>query len=169
MNDRTKLSTIVAVVATAVVALGAAGLMGCSKKQQTVPDPGPKPSGANFEGVWFSPQFEHMYLRQSGEKVTGVYAYKTGGRIEGRVDGNLLTFKWIDPGDKQKAQRDMNGHGYLKLVREDGELMLKGEWGYDEEYRGAGPWSAQFVRDIESGDPMQIQQIREQGRNPPTP
>ena len=110
-----------------------------------------------------------MYLRQSGDKVTGVYAYKSGGRIEGTVDGNLMTFKWVDPGSKEKAQREMRGRGYFKLVREKKELKLKGEWGYEKDYSGAGPWNAEFIRELESGDPMQIQELEEQESQLPTP
>lgn len=134
---------------------------GCSSSQK-VPDPGPKPSGADFQGFWYSPQFEQMYLRQSGSKVTGVYSYEDGGRLEGEVDGNLLVFEWTDPGSKKHAEKTMSGRGYFRLVREDETLKLKGEWGYDQEVTGAGPWEADYRRELESGDPSTIEQLNAQ-------
>ncbi len=139
----------------AVVALAAAG---CSSNQ-TIPDPGPKPSGADFQGVWYSPQFEHMYLRQSGKQVTGVYSYESGGRLEGEVDGNLLIFEWTDPGEKQHATKTMQGRGYFQLVRKGEKLKLEGEWGYEQETTGGGPWEAEFLRKIESDDPSTLEQL----------
>jgi len=110
--------------------LGLIGLLfgaGCGNKGQTIPDPGPLPSGADFAGVWYSPQFEHMYLRQTGNKVEGVYTYESGGTLEGTVDGNLLKFSWTDPGSKETATRTMKGRGYFRMVKEDDVLKLKGE------------------------------------------
>lgn len=158
---------------TVLVCLGAialllAGLGGCSNtKSRKIPDPDPMPQGAGFQGVWFSPQYKHMYLTQSGDEVRGVYTYQTGGRLTGKVEGNLLKFKWQDPGNKEKAERPMEGHGYLKLVEEDGEKKLKGEWGYGEKFTGAGPWSAEYIRQLKSSDPRKIEEIEDS--NQPTP
>lgn len=144
------------VVTTSLLLLGTA----CSSQQSSeVPDPGPMPKGASFQGVWFSQEFEHMYLRQSGSEVRGLYAYRTGGRLTGTVDGNLLKFDWVDPGSKQKAQKTMSGRGYLELVTENDKKKLVGEWGYDENYTGGGPWRAEFIREIEAGDPTKIEDL----------
>ena len=94
-------------IVAALFAIGT-GLAGCAASGD-VPDPTPMPEDASFEGVWYSPQFEHMYLRQEGDSVRGVYAYKSGGRLEGTVNGNVLVFEWDDPGSKQKATRSMSG------------------------------------------------------------
>lgn len=156
-----------------LVCLGAIALLfaassGCSSsKSQKIPDPDPMPEGADFEGVWFSPQYKHMYLTQSGDEVKGIYSYQTGGRLTGQVEGNLLTFEWTDPGSKEKAQRPMEGRGYLKLVEENGEKKLEGEWGYGEKRTGAGPWTAEYIRRIKSGDPTKIEDLEES--NNPTP
>ncbi|MFB6263073.1 MAG: hypothetical protein ABEL76_05530 [Bradymonadaceae bacterium] len=142
-----------------LAALVALTTTGCSH-ESAVPDPAPRPSGADFSGVWYSPQFEHMYLRQNGNEVTGVYTYETGGRLEGTVEGNLLTFEWVEPGSKKRAVKRMSGHGYLQLVRRDGKLKLVGEWGYREDHRGGGPWRAEFIRKLEPTDPSNIREIR---------
>lgn len=128
---------------------------------QRLPEAQPLPEGASFGGVWFSPQFEHMYLRQTGDEVRGIYAYKTGGTMEGTANGNLMTFKWIDPGDKTTATRSVNGLGYLQMVREDGILKLKGEWGYNDSRMGGGPWEAEWVRPMESDDPRNLEELNQ--------
>lgn len=146
-------------------ALLAFGLFGCAGKGD-VPDPRPMPSEASFEGVWYSPQFEHMYLRQEGDTVRGVYAYKNGGTLKGTVQGNLLVFEWKDPGSKEQATRSMSGRGYLQLTRNDGGmLVLRGEWGYGEDRSGAGPWTAEWVREVDADDPSNLREMRDTDRD----
>lgn len=132
---------------------------GCASSSSSIPDPKPLPEGEDFEGVWYSPQFEHMYIRQNGQDVRAVYTYEDGGRLEGTVDGNLLKFKWVDPGSKRQAERTMSGRGYLQLVRRDDQVELVGEWGYDEDHTGGGPWEAEYVRELEDGDPSSVEEI----------
>lgn len=125
-----------------------------------LPPAQPMPQGASFSGLWYSEQFEHMYLYQSGANVEGVFAYGGAGMITGEVDGNLLLFEWEEPGDRDRARRTMRGQGYLQLVEEGQKLRLRGEWGYNQERRGAGPWTAEFVREIEEEDPKTLEEIR---------
>ncbi|QDG53277.1 hypothetical protein FIV42_21780 [Persicimonas caeni] len=144
-----------------LVTLCSVGLVACAG-QQKVPKAQPMPAGKNFTGVWYSPQFEHMHLRQTGDKVSGIFTYEEGGTIEGEVDGNLLVFKWIEPGSKEKAKRTMKGRGYLQLVQ-DGEMTkLKGEWGYNEQATGGGPWTAEWVRELEPEDPLTLEDLEAQ-------
>lgn len=147
-------------VLAALAVLGL-GLMNCAG-QQHVPKPQPMPVGKNFTGVWYSPQFEHMHLRQTGDKVSGIYTYKSGGRIEGEVDGNVLVFNWIEPGDKEKARRTMKGRGYLQLVQEGDTTKLVGEWGYSDNVTGGGPWKAEWVRQLQPEDPLTLQDLAEE-------
>ncbi|MFB6350499.1 MAG: hypothetical protein ABEN55_12935 [Bradymonadaceae bacterium] len=100
-----------------------------------------------------------MYLNQTGNKITGVYTYEDGGKLEGKIDGNLMVFDWTDPGEKEDADRTMSGRGYLQLVKGKNKLQLKGEWGYKDNAAGAGPWTAEYVRELESGDPMRLQDL----------
>ncbi len=145
------------VLLAGMLVLGAAACSG----QQAVPDPSPMPQGQSFSGVWYSPQFEHMHLRQSGDKVQGIYTYKNGGRIEGEVDGNILVFDWIEPGDKSKAQRTMKGKGYLVLTVEADEAELEGQWGYKENRTGGGPWKAEYIRELDPEDPLTLEELEE--------
>ncbi len=148
-------------LAALFLAICGAGLVACAG-QQKVPRAQPMPAGKNFTGVWYSPQFEHMHLRQSGDKVSGIFTYKAGGTIEGEVDGNLLVFKWIEPGSKEKAQRTMKGRGYLQLVEQSEQTTLEGEWGYNEQVTGGGPWTAEWVRDLEPKDALTLETYKEQ-------
>lgn len=132
--------------------------MGCSANPG-LPEPTPLPAGTNFGGVWYSPQFEHMYVRQTGDEVRGIYAYKNGGTLEGIANGNLLTFQWIDPGNKDQATRSITGKGYLQLVKEGEKVKIKGEWGYGEDRQGGGPWEAEWVREMDPEDPRSLDEL----------
>lgn len=147
--------------ALAVLLFIALGSAGCASAPP-LPEAQPMPAGKDFTGVWFSPQFEHMNLRQSGDRVAGVYTYREGGRIEGTVEGNMLRFTWIEPGKKETATRTMKGSGYLQLVVEPGEyeeVNIVGEWGYNDDLTGGGPWSAEYVRELLPDDPLTLENL----------
>ncbi len=136
-------------------------VLGACKTVPSVPPAVEMPAGKSFAGLWFSPQFEHMYISQTGSNVRGVYAYGNGGELQGTVNGNLLTFNWIDPGNRQEARRPMQGEGYLQLFVDGENTVLKGAWGYDDEKTDGGPWTAEYVRPLEAEDPQTIDQIKE--------
>lgn len=142
-----------------VAALMLWSLVGCATTAG-IPASGLMPQGASFSGLWYSDQFEHMYLYQSGDQVEGVYAYGNAGTISGEVEGNLLLFKWEEPGDRGSARRTLRGQGYLQVVEEGQKLWLRGEWGYNEDRRGAGPWTAEFIRELEEEDPRTLEEVR---------
>ena len=138
-------------------------VLGCGPKAK-LPDAQPLPAGQSWAGVWYSSQFEHMYLRQVGEEVHGIYTYKFGGTIDGKANGNLLTFTWIEPGDKTEARRDVTGKGWLAMNRDGDLIKIKGEWGYNDEMTGGGVWDAEFVRTMDATDPRTLDDWkREQG------
>lgn len=130
--------------------------MSCGPKAK-LPDPQPLPAGQSWAGVWYSTQFEHMYLRQTGDEVRGIYTYKYGGTLEGTANGNLLTFTWIDPGDKTEARRSVKGKGWLQMTREGDLIVLKGEWGYNDARTGGGVWEAEYVRTMDEADPRSLE------------
>ncbi len=133
-------------------------LTACGPSQK-IPEPKPLPAGASFAGVWYSTQFEHMYLRQTGDEVRGIYAYKNGGTLEGIANGNVLKFDWIDPGDKETARRRFEGKGYLEMKKKGEILVLEGEWGYNESATGGGPWTAEYVRPMDPEDPRSLDEL----------
>lgn len=104
------------------------------------------PEGGNFTGVWFSPQYGEMHLRQDGSTAIGRYTKdERAGRLQGSVEGDIMRFEWTE-------QREMivgrpvqtKGHGYFRIIRDDAEETWKlvGEWGHDASERGGGPWNA---------------------------
>ena len=135
----------------------------CATPKPQLPEPGVMPADGSFEGVWFSEQFEHMYLREVDGKVRGIYTYKYGGTLEGEIRGNMLVFRWIDPGDQDEARRGHEGQGYLKLVEGEYGAALRGKWGYNDDYIGGGIWNAEYVRQIESDDPRSLEQWKNRG------
>ncbi len=146
----------------ALSAIFALGTLGCGPSSK-MPASKPLPSGTTFTGVWYSPQFEHMYLRQTGDEVRGIYTYKYGGTLEGTLDGNILKFKWIDPGSKEEARRGAKGEGYLQLLPDGESMKLVGEWGYDDNVAGGGPWEAEYVRELDKEDPRSLEDWKESG------
>lgn len=148
-------------LAALIAAFCSVGLGACAG-QQKVPKAQPMPAGKNFTGVWYSPQFEHMHLRQTGDKVSGIFTHQEGGTIEGEVDGNLLVFKWIEPGSKEQARRTMKGRGFFQLVEAGESTNLKGEWGYNDQVTGGGPWTAEWVRELEPDDALTLEKLKEQ-------
>ena len=137
------------------------GSFTASCKNAAIPDPKPLPAGQTWAGVWYSPQFEHMYLRQTGDEVRGIYTYKFGGTIEGTANGNILKFTWIDPGDKDEARRSLKGKGWFQMKKEGELTKIEGEWGYNDSMTGGGVWEAEWVRDMDSDDPRSLEEWQE--------
>ena len=134
-----------------------------STPEHTLPQAQAMPAGAAYTGVWYSPQFDIMYLRQIGDSVRGIYTYKYGGTLEGKINGNMLVFDWIDPGDTATATRTRKGKGYLQLVTDDqGNFTLKGRWGYEDQLANGGVWEATYQREIDGEDPRNLEQWRAQ-------
>lgn len=126
------------VKAGCVVALAVA-VAGCSAAQEIPVQPRPLPSGVSYTGKWYSPQYEDMVLTQKGDAVEGEFTYKGGGTLKGTLDGHLLIFDWVQPGNKQEARQEVRGRGYFALS-EDGE-HFQGEWGYGDSMLGGGVWN----------------------------
>ena len=112
-------------------------------------DPGPMPAGGSFYGVWQSPQYGNMHLCQSGNQVIGDYAkHERSGRIQGTIDGDLLRFQWEDTRELVRGKPALKrGRGYFRLaIGDDGDQYLTGEWGFQDEQSGGGPWNAVKLR-----------------------
>ena len=91
-----------------------------------------------FDGLWDT-DFGRMRLVQEGERVHGFYELGNGSQIEGRVDGNELTFTYREP--------HAGGEGQF-LLSDDG-LTFQGQW-RQEGKSGWLPW--QGVRTLRRAD-----------------
>jgi hypothetical protein len=131
----TQFPRIVAAVSVALFLLGA----GCGGAQKI--DSKPLPAGINLSGEWWSPQYENMTIVHKGGLVKGTFSYRTGGTFQGELDGDVLKFEWVQPGDFDKARREIRGSGFLR-VAQDGRT-LEGRWGYDDDRTGGGLWTAE--------------------------
>jgi len=104
------------------------------------------PEGGSFTGVWFSPQYGEMHIRQEGSTALGRYTKdERVGRLQGRVEGDVLRFEWSEARELIVGRPvQTRGHGYFRIVKDDAEgtWKLVGEWGNDAAERGGGPWNA---------------------------
>jgi len=126
----------------AVAALILLWLSACGSVQKKI-ESRPLPVGISFAGKWYSEQFEKMEVTQAGTTVKGTFSYKGGGTFEGELEGNVLYFEWIQPGDTASARAEVTGSGYF-VIADDGAL-LDGRWGYGEDNHTGGVWRAERV------------------------
>jgi hypothetical protein len=97
-----------------------------------LPPVGPMPPHRSFVGPWDS-SWGRMQLRPyAGDVIRGNFSGFRSGYITGKVDGNLLVFKW-------RQYTGEWGRAYLQM-RPDGRL--EGRWGYEEDASGGGHWRA---------------------------
>ncbi len=153
-----ELSTVTIAGWLGMMVLVVLSISACSSGD-VIPDAEPMPEGYSFEGMWYSDQFQHMYLHRDGDRVEGVFGYSRGGTVEGEIDGNILRFDWHQPGDRSAAVQERNGKGYFQFRVDGSEPELAGEWGLGENRAGAGPWTAEFIREIEDSDPRTIEEF----------
>ncbi len=111
--------------------------------------PGRMPSGGTFTGVWFSPQYGEMHMRQSGAMVIAEYTKdERRGRIQGTVHGNALRFQWEEKRELLSGRPTVtHGRGYFQyVIGQDEKHYVLGEWGHDNSEIGGGPWRAYKLR-----------------------
>ena len=128
------------------------GLFACSGGGTQV-QAGPMPAGGEFTGVYHSPQYGEMHMIQNGDSVRGEYKQdERTGRINGTVDGNLMRFEWVE----MKAMvanrpQETRGHGYFvyKVDPANGEHVIVGRWGLDDDDSQGGDWNAYKMKNRE--------------------
>jgi hypothetical protein len=114
---------------------------------------GPMPAEGSFTGVYFSPQYGEMHMVQNGSAVVGKYKQEErSGSIQGEAEGDLLRFVWTE----HKAMvanrpQDARGHGYFRYMVDpaNGDHVLKGRWGLDDDDSKGGEWNAYKSRKLE--------------------
>lgn len=77
----------------------------------------------------FNSDFNKLTVQQSGNKVSGNYEYSNG-RIEGTLNGNVLTGWWYQD----------NGKGKFRFVFNSDFSAFKGKWGYNDA-EPSGQWN----------------------------
>lgn len=142
-------------VAAAMALLGAP--LGCGEgggaKVANV-SPGDMPSGAKWDGVYYSELYGYLHLKQDGTKMAGKWerTHKDKwGELKGEVTGDVLKFEWseytkglVGPNAKK------TGKGYFKYKRPEGNNVddqIHGEVGLNQDEVG-NPWEAIKQRNI---------------------
>lgn len=124
----------------------ALAVFGCGKDGPPPITARSMPEGGTFTGVWHSPQYGEMHLRQNGAAVIGRYSKdERSGRIQGSVQGDLMRFEWKEKKELISGRAvTTKGHGYFRVMHDEAENTWKllGEWGNDAAERGGGPWNA---------------------------
>lgn len=121
------------------------GMMGCGPSMGDIPTR-EMPAGASFSGLWYT-NFGDMTLTQKSDGYTrGHFDYKVDGEVEGRVEGGVFIFDWVQPGDFQVGRREVRGKAYL-VISDDG-LSVSGKWGYGDAYEGGGDWTGTKATEI---------------------
>jgi hypothetical protein len=87
----------------------------------------------------YTSSYGAVTLVQHDCRVTGTYYDDASGRIAGRVDGNMIRYRWIE---------GSGGGGGLGVwvAASDGELF--GRWGSVSSDRDGGAWDLEPVRAI---------------------
>jgi hypothetical protein len=117
--------------------------------------PGDMPSGAKWDGVYFSELYGYLHLKMSGGKLKGKWERPhkdKWGEISGEVTGDVFKFEWseytrglVGPNAKK------SGKGYFKYKRPAGDNVddqIVGEIGRDQDEVGE-PWDAIKQRRVE--------------------
>jgi len=78
----------------------------------------------------FDSNWGRIDLVQTGRRITGSYQCCGGGRIDGEIDGNVIRYRWTQPG--------ASGQG-VWVIGTTGELI--GSWGVGGDEVGGGAWN----------------------------
>jgi hypothetical protein len=138
-------------------ALFVAPLAGCGNPPPKTANvqSGDMPSGAKWDGVYFSELYGYLHLKSTGSgKLKGKWERPhkdKWGEIEGETNGDVFRFAWseytrglVGPNSKRA------GKGYFKYKRPAGENVdddLVGEIGTGEDEVG-DPWEAKKQRNV---------------------
>ena len=117
-----------------LLALSVASL-GCSGPPKNLIKPGAAIPGLNLTGGYDCKQFGFMQLKHNARSrtVRGTYEgvrIDGSGRIQGRIEGDLVWFDWIQPGNPDSAILPARGKGWLRISNRGAQHA--GKWGYDQ-------------------------------------
>ena len=132
--------------ATFVLGMIAIGLaLGCGGSNPAL-KPGPMPENGTFTGVYFSPQYGEMHMVQNGSAVVGKFKKdERAGTIQGEANGDLMKFEWIEyKALVSNRPQQTRGHGYFRYMVDasNGDHLVKGRWGLNDDDTTGGEWNA---------------------------
>lgn len=128
-------------------------------------EPGNLPTGGNWTGVFYSPQYGRMDMVATGARLVGEFVLEGGerhGRIEGTITGDVLRFHWTERRERVGGRpENVQGGGYFRYIVgqgesgtrmngddicPDGTQCLDGEWWLADNDGDRSPWTAQRGR-----------------------
>ena len=112
--------------ALALLALSLLLMAPAAAQETALPAPGGAPTG--FAGTWDS-TFGELVLEVQGERVTGHYAFGGGSKLEGRVIGARLVFRYAEPNARGDGWFELaaDGRTFSGIWRQDGQQEWN-EW-----------------------------------------
>jgi hypothetical protein len=137
-------------VAGSLFVVAGAACSGLPEGKVAKVEQGEMPSGAKWDGVYYSELYGNLHLKTQGggSKVTGRWERPhkdRWGEVEGEINGNVMRFSWsewnrglVGPNAKK------SGRGYFKYSRPEGENVddkITGETGPGDDEVG-DPWEA---------------------------
>ena len=140
-----------------LAALLAAPVAGCSDgvsaKMATV-QAGDMPSGAKWDGVYFSELYGNLHLVAKGSSIIGKWErpHKDKfGEVKGEISGDVIHFEWSEhTRGLVGPNANKTGKGYFKYKRPPGDNVddtIVGEIGFGGDEVGE-PWDAVKQRNI---------------------
>jgi hypothetical protein len=117
--------------------------------------PGDMPSGAKWDGVYFSELYGFLHLKQGGgNAIKGRWERKTKdkwGELKGEITGDVIKFEWFELTQGLVGPNAKHtGRGYFKYKRPAGDNVddtIAGEIGPGQDEVGE-PWEAIKQRNI---------------------
>jgi hypothetical protein len=91
-----------------------------------------------WTGVWDSEQWGEMELKQSGDRVTGTYAWDDG-KIEGTVSGTTLRGTWSE----SPSYSPPDDAGDFEFTLSADGKSFSGHWRYGSDGDWDGDWTAE--------------------------
>jgi hypothetical protein len=128
-------------------------VIGCGGGSTVNIEPGKMPENGTYTGVYFSPQYGEMHLVQNGAAVVGKYKKdERSGKLQGEAEGDVLRFEWTEyKAMVSNRPQETRGHGYFRYMIDasNGDHVLKGRWGLNDENSTGGEWNAYKSRSRE--------------------
>jgi hypothetical protein len=88
----------------------------------------------------YASNYDEVTLLQKGDRIVGTYVCCGGGTIAGRITGNVIKFRWDQPGSWGLGVWTVNG------------TQLRGTWGSHEDAVSGGRWDLDRKSSAEIAD-----------------